>query len=401
VVLVAVAVAAVANVVQARRQRAAFETSQRLNAQTLELVRGVAKLRAAAAEERAFAQWAPAFAAHRQATLGARVAQNRLTVFNAALTLGGTMALFLFAGEFVEIEIAAFLVVYAAFGQVLGSAVLVSNTVASVVTVVPYLESLAPIVQTEPEVTAGQEDAGDLAGEIEISHVTFRYTPEGPAALDDVSFRAAPGEFVAIVGPSGSGKSTLQRILLGFDPPESGSVLYDGRDLAGLDVGSVRRQCGVVLQDGELFAGDLASNIGGSGAYTHDEILDAARLSGLEDDLAAMPLGLSTIVSEGAATLSGGQRQRLMIARALIGRPRILFFDEATSALDNRTQEVVTESTRALNATRIVIAHRLSTVMDADRIVVIDGGRVVQSGTFAELSAQEGLFSRLAARQVA
>jgi ABC-type bacteriocin/lantibiotic exporter with double-glycine peptidase domain len=266
---------------------------------------------------------------------------------------------------------------------------------------VPYLEGLGPIVRAEPEVGAAKTDPGELSGAVEVSHVTFRYDPERPPALEDVSLRAGPGQFVAIVGPSGCGKSTLLRMLLGFDQPENGAVLYDGDDLAGLDAGAVRRNCGVVLQDGQLFPGDLSSNIAGSGSFTYDEVMEAARLAGLEDDIAAMPLGLSTIVSEGAATLSGGQRQRVMIARALIGRPRILFFDEATSALDNRTQAVVTESTRVLNATRIVIAHRLSTVIDADLIVVMEAGRVVQSGTYAELTAQEGLFRRLAERQVA
>ncbi|WP_105035473.1 NHLP bacteriocin export ABC transporter permease/ATPase subunit [Cryobacterium aureum] len=401
VVVIAIAIAAVANSTQVRRQRTAFAASQRLNAQTYELVRGLAKLRAAAAEDRAFAHWAPAFAAHRQATFRARVVQNGLTVFNATLTLGGTIALFLFASRVVEIEITAFLIVYTAFAQVLGAVVVVSNTVATVVMVVPYLESLSPVLETEPEVSSSKLDAGELVGDIELNQVTFRYTPEGPPALLDVSFQVAPGEFIAIVGPSGSGKSTLLRLLLGFEQPESGAVLYDGRDLASLDVSTVRRQCGVVLQDGALFAGDLASNIGGSGAFSHEEILAAANLAGLGEDIAAMPLGLSTIVSEGAATLSGGQRQRLMIARALISRPRILFFDEATSALDNRTQEIVTQSTRTLNATRIVIAHRLSTVMDADRIVVVDGGRVVQIGSYAELCAQEGTFRTLAARQQA
>jgi NHLM bacteriocin system ABC transporter ATP-binding protein len=399
VVVMAVAVAGVANSSQVRRQRTAFAATQHLNAKTYELVRGLAKLRAAGAEDRAFAHWAPAFAAQRRATFRARVAQNGLTVFNAALTLTGTLALFLFASQVVEIKVSAFLIVYTAFAQVLGSVIAVSNTLSTVVTIAPYLESLSPVIAAQPEVRADTIDAGELAGEIELSQVTFRYDADGPAILHEVNFRAAPGEFVAVVGPSGSGKSTLLRLLLGFEQPETGAVLFDGRDLSTLDVGSVRRQCGVVLQDGALFAGDLASNIAGSGTFSHDEILAAADLAGLDEDIASMPLGLSTIVSEGAATLSGGQRQRLMIARAMISRPRILFFDEATSALDNRTQEVVTRSTRTLNATRIVIAHRLSTVKDADRIIVMDAGRIVQTGTFAQLSAQEGMFRTLAARQ--
>jgi ABC-type bacteriocin/lantibiotic exporter with double-glycine peptidase domain len=401
VVAFAMLVAAYANIAQVRRQREAFAASQDLNARTFELVMGVAKLRAAAAEDRAFARWAPAFAASRTATFGARVAQNRITVFNAAVALLGTMTLFLFASRVVDIDTAAFLVVFTAFSQLLASAVAVSNTIATVVAVVPYLEGIGTIVKAEQEVSSAKVDPGELAGDVEVSHVTFRYAPELSPALEDVSFHAKPGEFVAIVGPSGCGKSTLLRMLLGFDEPELGAVLYNGSELSGLDAGAVRRQCGVVLQNGQLFAGDLATNIAGSGSFSQDEVLEAARMAGLGDDIAAMPMGLNTMVSESSATISGGQRQRVMIARALIGKPRILFFDEATSALDNATQAVVTESTRLLNATRIVIAHRLSTVIDADRIVVMEAGRVVQTGTYEELSQQDGLFRRLAERQVA
>ncbi len=398
-VLVAVLVAGVANIAQVRRQRTVFAASQELNASTFELVRGVSKIRMAAAEDRALGRWGPIFSRQRHASYRARVVQNRLTVFNSALSLAATMCLFVVASVALDVEVPQFLIVYTAFAQVVGSAVVISNTIASMTAVIPYVESLGPIVRAQPEVTTTQADPGELAGEVEVHLASFRYQGDGPLVLEDVSFRAAPGEFVAVVGPSGSGKSTILRLLLGFESPESGSVLYDGRDLSGLDIGAVRRQCGVVLQDGELMAGDLASNIAGSGTYTEAEILEAVARAGLEQDLAAMPLGLSTIVSEGAATLSGGQRQRVMIARALIGRPRVLFFDEATSALDNRTQSVVTRSTRALNATRIVIAHRLSTVEQADRVVVIDHGRVVQCGSPADLMGQDGLFRSMAARQ--
>jgi ABC-type bacteriocin/lantibiotic exporter with double-glycine peptidase domain len=220
--------------------------------------------------------------------------------------------------------------------------------------------------------------------------------------LDDVSFRVAPGEFVAVVGASGCGKSTLLRLLIGFDRPVAGSVLYDGQDLAALDQAAVRRQCGVVLQNARPFTGSILDCIrGADGEFTLEEAWQAAALAGLAEDIKAMPMGMHTVISDGGGAVSGGQRQRLMIAAALIRRPRVLFLDEATSALDNGTQRIVIDSTRAMKTTRIVIAHRLSTIMDADRVIVMAAGQVVQQGPPADLLADTGgLFHELVHRQI-
>ncbi|MXW35928.1 MAG: ATP-binding cassette domain-containing protein, partial [Chloroflexi bacterium] len=218
--------------------------------------------------------------------------------------------------------------------------------------------------------------------------------------LQDVSFTARPGEFIAFVGPSGSGKSTLLRVLLGFEQPDSGSVYFDGQDFSRLDVQAVRSQIGVVLQSGRVMAGDFFTNIVGASAHTIEDAWEAARMAGLAEDIEAMPMGMHTVVSEGANTLSGGQRQRLLIARAIVSKPRVVFFDEATSALDNRTQAIVSRSLERLNATRVVIAHRLSTIVNATRIYVMEHGRVVQSGRYQDLIAREGPFAELAKRQV-
>jgi ABC-type bacteriocin/lantibiotic exporter with double-glycine peptidase domain len=263
------------------------------------------------------------------------------------------------------------------------------------------MSELGVLIAEEPEVTAARADPGELAGAIELVHVSHRYSADGPLVLDDVSLSVAPGEFLAVVGPSGSGKSTVLRLLLGFERPEAGVVLYDDRDVADLDVSAVRRQCGVVLQEAQLLAGNILSNIAGTGAFGLDDAWEAARQAGLVKDIEAMPMGMHTMLAEGASTISGGQRQRIMIARAIVSRPRIVMLDEATSALDNRTQDIVTESMRKLNATRVVIAHRLSTIRHADRIVVMDRGRVVQTGTYDELLAVPGLFRDLAQRQIA
>jgi ABC-type bacteriocin/lantibiotic exporter with double-glycine peptidase domain len=219
--------------------------------------------------------------------------------------------------------------------------------------------------------------------------------------LNGVSFTVDPGEFVAIVGSTGSGKSTILRLLLGFESPDSGSVFYDGHELDHLDVTDVRRQCGVVLQGGSLLPGDILTNITGGIGHSVEDAWNAARLAGIADDIKAMPMNMYTYIAEGASTFSGGQAQRLMIARALVSSPRILYFDEATSALDNETQRLVTESTHKLNASRVVIAHRLSTIALADKIVVLDGGRIVQQGTYAGLLADtDGVFARLVGRQL-
>ncbi|MGH3247551.1 MAG: ATP-binding cassette domain-containing protein, partial [Trebonia sp.] len=266
----------------------------------------------------------------------------------------------------------------------------------------PRLSVLAPVITARPERRADLADPGDLRGEISLVGVSFAYQPDAPLVLENLSLHVNPGEFVAVVGPSGCGKSTLLRLLLGFERPTMGAVLYDGQDLADLDPQAVRRQCGVVLQDGSLFPGSIRENICGAGNFSLEQVWAAARLAGIADDIKKLPMKMETLLPPGGGTLSGGQRQRILIARALIHRPRILLFDEATSALDNRTQDIVTASTRTLAATRLVIAHRLSTIVDADRVIVLDQGAVAQQGTFAELMSQrEGLFYRLAARQLA
>jgi ABC-type bacteriocin/lantibiotic exporter with double-glycine peptidase domain len=250
------------------------------------------------------------------------------------------------------------------------------------------------------EISEERKSPGELSGAIDLSKVTFRYVPGGPPILDDATIRVGQGEYVAIVGPSGSGKSTIFRLLLGFENLESGAIFFDGKAVDTLDISAVRRQIGVVLQEAKLMTGSIYENICSGIPFPMERVWEAARLAGLDQDIDAMPMGMHTAISEGVSTISGGQRQRLMIARALIRRPRILLFDEATSSLDNQTQSVVSASLAKLNVTRIVIAHRLSTVQHVDRIIVLVAGRVVQSGTFEELSAATGMFAEFARRQL-
>jgi NHLM bacteriocin system ABC transporter ATP-binding protein len=386
-----------------RRQRKALPEEHRAVALANQMLGGITKIKLAGAEERAYSRWVEMNAVVRRKLNRVRHAQGLLTAIGSALPLAGQLVLFaMLAGPFAgRIGVGQFLAVNAAFLLLLGSLpVLVAGGV-EILGAIPRLAVLRPALAAAPERRPEKIDPGDLRGDITLVDVTFGYQPDDPPVLDGVSFHVRPGEFVAIVGPSGCGKSTLLRLLLGFEQPRSGTVLYDDQDLGELDVQAVRRQCGVVLQDGQLFAGSLRENICGGGNYHLDQVWEAARMAGLDNDIDSFPMGMSTMVPLGGGTLSVGQRQRVLIARALIDGPRIVFFDEATSALDNQTQEIVTSSTRRLAATRLVIAHRLSTVVHADRIVVLEGGRIVQEGTYDELMGEpEGLFYRLASRQL-
>ena len=387
---------------QIRHQRALLDLQGKIASLLFGLINGIAKLRVAGAEARAFARWAERFAEQRRRTLAAQRAANLQAAFNAVYGVLTSLVIFAVVGysSTAAMPTGEFLAFSAAFGQFLAAALSLVAAFSSVLTMVPLYERLSPILDTVPEVDESKAEPGDLVGEIEFSHVSFRYQADGPLILDDVSFRAGPGEFIALVGPSGAGKSTCLRLLLGFEKPTSGSLYFDGQDLAGLAVQSVRRQIGVVLQTGRPMAGSIFSNITGSSNLGIDDAWEAARAAGLEEDIKAMPMGMHTVISEGAETFSGGQKQRILIARAIVNRPRIVLFDEATSALDNRTQEIVSRSLERLKATRIVIAHRLSTIQNADRIYVIDGGQVVEEGSYQDLLRRGGPFARLAERQI-
>nr|WSX74579.1 NHLP bacteriocin export ABC transporter permease/ATPase subunit [Streptomyces sp. NBC_00899] len=387
---------------QLRWQRQLVELGNRLNNQAFQTLRGLPKLRVAAAESFAYAAWAADFARSRELQRRAGRIGNVATVVNAVYLPLCSLAMFaLLAGPARgSLSAAGFLTFNSAATMMLSSAGQLTGALLSAVSVVPMVEQLRPVLDTAPEVPDGSTQPGELSGAIEAVAVSYRYPGEGPLVLDEVSLRVAPGEFVAVVGPSGCGKSTLLRMLIGFDAPVSGSVRYDGQDLAALDLAAVRRQCGVVLQHAQPFSGSILDCIRGAGTYSLEEAWQAAAMAGLAEDIKAMPMGMHTVLPDGGAAVSGGQRQRLMIAQALIRRPRILFLDEATSALDNATQRTVIDSTRALRATRIVVAHRLSTVLDADRVVVMAAGRIVQQGTPADLLADTtGPFHALVRRQ--
>ncbi len=376
---------------------------------TVQLIAGVSKLRVADAEERAFAHWAKKFGSQLELMLSTEAIEDAVTLFNMILPtvssillygLGVTLIAQAQAQGQTGFSTGTFLACNAAFGTFVGGVTGLSGAFVSVMQVSIIWERVKPILEEKPEVDDRKTDPGRLAGAVKLERVSFRYLKDAPLTLNKVSLEAKPGEFIALVGPSGSGKSTLVRLLLGFEQPEEGKIYYDSQELSELDILAVRRQLGVMLQDGRINTSSIFENISGGALVTLEEAWEAAKMAGFADDIEQMPMGMHTVISEGGTNISGGQRQRLLIARALVLKPNILIFDEATSALDNRTQATVSESLDSLRVTRIVVAHRLSTIRHADRIYVIVAGEVVQVGNFEELMAQPGMFADLMARQI-
>ncbi len=408
--VVAIALTSISGLLLLSKVNPLLEVKGKIFGQTVQLIDGISKLRIAGAEERAFAAWSKNYSQQIKLELSTQRVEDAVALFNTVLPLITSGLLFWFTIQLLEspqnnggiqLSLGTFLAFNTAFGNFTRGSTDLSNTITEIIQILPQWQRTQPILGTVPEVDLTKADPGKLKGKITVDHITFRYRSDGLLILDDVCISAEPGEFIALVGGSGSGKSTIFRLLLGFETPQAGSVYYDGQDLSGLDVDAVRRQLGVVLQNGRLMSASIFENIAGGAQITLDEAWDAAKMSGLADDITSMPMQMHTVISEGGGNLSGGQRQRLLIARALVLKPNILLFDEATSALDNKTQAIVSQSLEKMQVTRIAIAHRLSTIRNADRIYVLQSGRVVQQGTFQELATAEGLFAQLIVRQMA
>jgi NHLM bacteriocin system ABC transporter ATP-binding protein len=389
---------------QLREERAEIEFEGRVEGFTAQLLTAIGKLRVAAADVRGYARWSSLFAEQRRRFVATqRIVNIRRVIFAffPTLTLVAIYvgAVKLMGRDGTTLGLGAFIAFTAAYGQFQAALSALVGALMDSIAIVPRWERLKPILETAPERRGGQRIIA-LRGDIELSGVTYRYGAGTEPAVADLSLRIRAGEFVALVGGSGAGKSTVLRLMLGFERPERGTVLFDGIPMDELDPGALRRQIGVVLQHGQLTSGTVLSNIVGTSTLTPADAARAAAQVGLDADLETMPMGLHTLVTEGVNTLSGGQRQRLLLARALAHEPAALYLDEATSALDNRTQEIVTRTLKQLDCTRIVVAHRLSTIAEADRIVVLDAGRVVQQGSYAALMAEAGPFRNLAERQL-
>ncbi len=363
------------------------------------LITGVQKIKLAGAEKRAFSKWADAYAKQAKLEYDPPTFLKLSSVFSTGVSLAGTIVIYFFTIK-TGVALADYYAFSSAYGMVMGAFVSLVGMASTFARIKPMLDMVSPILETVPEISENKRVVTRLSGGIELSNVSFRYEENGPTIIDGLSLKIRPGQYVAIVGSTGCGKSTLMRLMLGFETPQKGAVYYDGMDIASLDLKSLRRKIGTVMQNGKLFQGDVFSNIIISAPQlTMDEAWEAARLAGIADDIHAMPMGMHTIISEGSGGISGGQRQRLMIARAIAPKPRILMFDEATSALDNITQKIVSESLDSLKCTRIVIAHRLSTIRHCDRIIVLDKGKIIEDGTYEELIDRNGFFAELVERQ--
>jgi len=376
----------------------------------LELINSVSKLRLAGAEAPAARWWADRYRQVVNLENSLDIKEATAELLKTIMPNLGTLMIYIMITRLIAEALSSNLVnapnvgqqlgFFAAFNTFIGGIAGMAGLFAGAFDLPVIYERARPLLDTEPETQDNNEEIGTLHGDIQLDRVSYRYDDHLPLVLDGVSFEAKAGEYVAIVGPSGSGKSTLVRLLLGFATPEDGAIRYDGRSLAGMELKSVRRQIGTVLQSNSLFSSSMIEAIAGGAVIQEEEAWQAAELAGLAEDIRGRPMGMQTMIPEGGGTLSGGQRQRVAIARALVRKPRLLIFDEATSALDNHSQAVVTRSLDQLSITRVVIAHRLSTIRNADRIIVMDQGQVIEQGNFETLMAQEGLFSRLMQRQI-
>lgn len=388
-----------AALVSARRQHRVMESSTELSGLVTVLLNGVSKIKLAGAEDRAFSRWSRQYAQYARAAYNIPLIERALPVIVALVGMLGATFIFFYAGGS-GLSIADYMSFNVAYGQVTGSITVLASMVAQLAQIGPMLKVIAPILEACPETSEDKPSVERLNGSIEVSDVAFRYDDNSPYVLQDLSFKVKSGEYVALVGKSGCGKSTIMRLLLGFETPERGNIFYGPYDVSKVDLRSLRQSIGTVMQDGKLFMGDIASNITiSTPRATLDDAWEAAEVAGIADDIRKMPMGMQTLLTEGAGGVSGGQRQRIMIARAVCGKKRILMLDEATSALDNVTQKHVADSLETLKCTRVVVAHRLSTVRHCDRILVVDGGRIAEEGTYEELIAKDGLFAELVARQ--
>ena len=399
IILVTVLVSVLTTLTQTKISRQIMEKGAKESGLSFALITGVQKIKLAGAEKRAFARWARAYSEAAEPVYNPPMLVRVNTAITSAISLAGTIALYYLAVQ-TRVSPSEYIAFNSAFGAVTAAFAALTGVALSVARIRTILEMAEPILKTEPESSENRAMVTRLNGNIELSNVYFRYNESMPYVVDGMNLKIKAGEYIAIVGKTGCGKSTLMRLLLGFETPEKGAIYYDGKDMTKLDLRSLRRRIGTVTQDGGLFQGDIYSNIVISAPQlTLAEAWQAAETAGIADDIRAMPMGMQTLISEGQGGISGGQKQRIMIARAIAPKPRVLMFDEATSALDNRTQKQVADALDKLKCTRIVIAHRLSTIRNCDRILVLDGGRIIEDGTYDALIAKQGFFAELVERQ--
>lgn len=363
---------------------------------------GIAKIRIAGVEDRVLYEYMKPYVKLRDNEAKENTIVNLSEVLTMLASSVFTVVLYLvIVKSNANISLGAFVAFDTVFGTFTAYALQIIQGAVQLKSQMPVVRRLQPVLEAEPEYDDAKELPGELSGGIEVNNVTFAYSSDAPNVLENISLNIKPGEYVGLVGSSGCGKSTLMKLLLGFETPTNGKIYYDNKDIESLDKRELRKKMGVVLQDGNLISGSIFENITITAPKaTVADVQEVIKAVGLENDINEMPMGLHTILSEDCGTISGGQQQRILIARAIISKPKILFFDEATSALDNLTQKMVCDTLEQMDSTRIVIAHRLSTIMNCDRIIVLNAGKVEEEGTYEQLMANRGLFYQLASRQI-
>ena len=387
------------SVIQREYHRKQLELSSKEAGVTYEMINGIQKIRLSGSEKRVFAKWASAYSRSAKVKYRPPLILRLSGAITLLITLLGNIALYYVAVKS-GVDVGNYMAFVTSYGVLSGAFASVVSMVGVLFTLQPMYEMARPILESEPESTIDKKIIDSITGNIRLENVSFRYNETGPLIVNDLSLDIKEGEYIAIVGQTGCGKSTLVRLLLGFEKPISGNIFFDDNNIDSVDLSSLRRNIGTVLQNGTLFHADIFSNIIISSPNLKEEdAWIAAEIANIADDIREMPMGMKTVISEGQGGISGGQKQRIMIARAIVHHPKVLVFDEATSALDNKTQKSISDSIAKLNCTRIVIAHRLSTIKNADRIIMLEGGKIIEEGNYQTLIDKKGKFAELVERQ--
>ncbi len=387
------------SLLQRKYQKKQLELSSKEAGVTYELINGIQKIRLAGSEKRVFAKWANSYARSAKVIYHPPLILRLAPAINLLITLVGNIVLYYVSIRY-NIDVGSYMAFTTSYGVLSGAFASVVEMVGVIFTIQPVYNMARPILEGDIENTQNKKVVNSISGNIKVENVSFRYTDTGPLIVNNLSLEIKEGDYIAIVGQTGCGKSTLVRLLLGFEKPLEGKVLYDDMDIEELDTSSLRRNIGTVMQNGSLFHADIYSNIIIScPSMSEEDAWAAAEIANIADDIREMPMGMKTVISEGQGGISGGQKQRIMIARAIVHKPKVLIFDEATSALDNKTQKSISESINKLKCTRIVIAHRLSTIQNADRIIMLEGGKIIEDGNYQQLIEKKGKFAELVDRQ--
>lgn len=399
VVVITISFSVITSLIQMKVDRELLNKEAKTEGLSYQFISGVKKLKLSGSEKRAYSKWLQEYAKKAKYQYNPPLFLKVNSVFLTGIKLFSTIVIYYIAvkNSLNQSDYYAFI---ASYGMLMGAFNSLASLTDSFAQIKPVLEMAMPFLDTVPETQEQKQVVDDISGRIKIENLSFKYSSDSPYIFKNLSLNINPGDYIAIVGKTGCGKSTLLRLLLGLERPERGAIYYDNQNLDSMDLSSLRRKIGTVMQDSALFQGDIYSNIAITNLNLSEaDTWQAAEIAGIAEDIRKMPMKMKTMITEGQGGISGGQRQRIMIARAIAAKPKILFLDEATSALDNQTQKQVSEALDKVGCTRIVIAHRLSTIKNCNKIIVINNGEIVETGTYEELIEKKQFFAELVKRQ--